>query len=142
MPQNHTAQQVHYMSDQPRILASNLAYSQNGLDLENYFLPGLASAGISSMPVLNDAYGRHGGYSAMDLPLSPAAIDPLSIPVHPAIQPQPAERLADSTFRPSKFQVEPEFRQFAITHPEPCQTEAMKQYVSYVLLPPRVFFHM
>ena len=127
---NSTAPQVHYMSDQPRILSNNLAYSHNGPDVDSYYLPGFASAGISTMPFLNDAYDRHGGYSAMDLPLSPAAIDPFTIPVHPAIHSPPAERLGDSTFRPSKFQVEPEFRQLAITHPEPCQTEAMKQYVS------------
>lgn len=126
----HTAQQVHYMSDPTHTLSSNLAYSQNGLDLDSYFLPGLSSAGISTMPFPNDPYDRHGGYSAMDLPMSPAAVDPFTIPVPPAIHPQPAERLGDSTFRPSKFQVEPEFRQLAITHPEPCQTEAMKQYVS------------
>ena len=82
------------------------------------------------MPFPNDVYDRHGGYSAIELPLSPAAVDPFTIPAHPGIQPQPAERLSDSTFRPSKFQVEPEF-QLAITHPEPCQTEAMKQYVYF-----------
>lgn len=117
------------MSDPTRTLSSNIGYSHSGLDLDSYCLPGLSSAGISTVPFLNDPYDRNVRYSAMELPLSPASIDPFAVPVHPAIHPQPA----DTSFRPSKFQIEPEFRQLVITHPEPCQTVAMKQYVSYIL---------
>ena len=127
----HTAQQVHYMSDPTRAISSNVAYSHNGLDIGSYFLPGLSSAGISTMSFPEDPYDRPGRYSAIGLPVSPATVDPFTIPAHPAIHPQPPERIGDSTFRPSKFQVEPKFRQLPISHPEPCQTEAMKQYVSF-----------
>ncbi len=125
--------QVHYIYDPTRTLSSNGAYSHSGLDLGSYFLPGLSTAGISTTPFLNDPYDRNGRYSAMDHPLSPTAIDHFAPPVHPVIHPQPA----DSSFRPSKFQVEPGYRQLVITHPEPCQTVAMKQYVLtfYVFAP-------
>ena len=116
------------MSDPTCTLSSNLAYSHHGLDLGSYFLPGLSSAGISPIPFpTNDPYVRNPGYSAMDVPLSPTAIDPFAISIRPPTHPQPPERRVDTSFRPSKFQVEPEFRQLAITHPEPCQTDAMKQ---------------
>ncbi len=126
----YTSPQVYHVADPTRTVSSNLAYSHSGLDLGSYFLPGLSSAGISTFPFPNNLYDHNAAYSAMDLPLSPASIDPFAIPAHPAVHPQPAERVGDSTFRPSKFQVEPKFRQLPMTHPEPCQTDAMKQYVS------------
>lgn len=125
----HAAPQIHYMADPVRALSRNLAYSHSGLDLDTCYLPGLSFSGISSVGFSSDPYDQSPRYTPMDLSMTSASIEPFTAPIHPIIHSPPVERLGDSTFRPSKFQVEPEFRQLAISHTEPCQTEAMKQWV-------------
>ncbi|KAL8874012.1 MAG: hypothetical protein Q9174_000608 [Haloplaca sp. 1 TL-2023] len=118
-PQINTVFDPLYMS------TSNSCYSHHGLDLNNFYLPGLASAGIASVPLSTDSYPTNPTCAPFSPSLTPAATD---VYLTPAYCPPPRPVTASSGgFRPSKFQIEKPFRDAMTLQMEPCQTEAMKQ---------------
>ncbi|KAL8952221.1 MAG: hypothetical protein Q9222_001877, partial [Ikaeria aurantiellina] len=127
-----TNPQIHLMSDPMYMASENLLYSQHGLDLNNFYIPGLASAGISQMPLSTDTFQTETTYAPSSIPLTSAPTEPFSAPYseppHPVISPPPLEPpWSSGAFRPSMYQVENQFRHVFETRPEPCQTEAMRQ---------------
>ncbi|KAL8998844.1 MAG: hypothetical protein Q9169_002182 [Polycauliona sp. 2 TL-2023] len=124
-----TNPQIHLMSDPVYLPSSNVCYSQHGLNLDNYEIPGLFSAGVSSLAFSTDAYISNSVYAPPILPMTTAAPDPYSVPYsEPSVQPPTLEGPWNGDcFRPSQYQVEDKFRQVMPIRTEPCQTEAMKQ---------------
>ncbi|KAI4120522.1 MAG: hypothetical protein LQ338_006959 [Usnochroma carphineum] len=131
-----TNPQIHLMSDQVYMPSSNIYYaSQEGLDLNSLCLPGLLSAGMSSMPSSTDAYAIPPAYPSSSLPMPPASIEPYSMPYSAPSQdanpvtPAPflEELSSASAFRPSQYQFQLPKRKPASIQTEPCQTDAMKQ---------------
>ncbi|KAI4248395.1 MAG: hypothetical protein L6R40_000954 [Gallowayella cf. fulva] len=124
--------QVHFMSDPLYIPSSNVCYSQDGLNLDNFYLPGLISAGVSSMPFSTNSYSSPSTYPPATLPMTSPLTDlyggPYGDQAQPVIQPPNLEGPWNTdSFRPSHYQVEDKFRQVMPVRTEPCQTEAMKQ---------------
>ncbi|KAL8784532.1 MAG: hypothetical protein Q9213_003880 [Squamulea squamosa] len=127
-----TNPRIEFMSSPPYIPTSNVCYSQHGLDLDNFYMPGLFSAGVSSLPSSTDAYIPNSIYASSALPMTSAPADsyivPYSEPSQPLIQSPISEGPWNTDrFRPSHYQVEDKFRQVMPMRTEPCQTEAMKQ---------------
>ncbi|KAL8696049.1 MAG: hypothetical protein Q9201_007850 [Fulgogasparrea decipioides] len=123
---------VGYVSNPVYMSSSNLCYSQQGLDLNQFYMPGLASAGISTVPFSTSAYPINPTCAPFSSPLTPASteayITPYCSPSQSTIQAPPVQAVSSSGgFRPSKFQVERPFKDAILVQPEPCQTEAMKQ---------------
>ena len=120
--------QINFVSDHPAFVGmSNTIYMTGGLDLNECFLPGLSLSGITQMPYSTSGYPQDPAFAPVGLPMSPPSVDPYSVPMQSFMHTPPIERPSDSSFRPSKFQIEMEYRQLPTVHPEPCQTEAMKQ---------------
>jgi hypothetical protein len=112
--------------------ASNMCYSHQGLDLDNFNIPGLMSAGISSLPFSTDAYVSDSVYAHSALPMTSAPADPYIVPYSEPPQPLVQSPVLEGPwntdrFRPSHYQVEDKFRLVMPVRTEPCQTEAMKQ---------------
>ncbi|KAL8710230.1 MAG: hypothetical protein Q9220_005161 [cf. Caloplaca sp. 1 TL-2023] len=127
-----TNPQIHLMSDPMYMASSNLLYSQQGLDLNTFYIPGLTSAGISPMPFSSNTFQSEPTYAPSSLPVTSAPTEafsaPYSEPPYPVISSPPVEGpWSAGAFRPSMYQVEDQFRSVMPTRPEPCQTEAMRQ---------------
>ena len=126
-----TNPQINLMSDPVYIPASNVCYSRHGLDLDNFYIPGLASAGVSPLAFSTDAFISNAIYAPSALPITTAATDPYIVPyAEPATIGQPPTLEGPwnaDRFRPSHYQVEEKFRHVIPIRTEPCQTEAMKQ---------------
>ncbi|KAL9640183.1 MAG: hypothetical protein Q9204_000811 [Flavoplaca sp. TL-2023a] len=126
-----TNPQINLMSDPVYIPASNICYSRHGLDLDNFYIPGLASAGVSPLAFSTDAFISNSIYAPSALPITTAATDPYVVPyAEPATIGQPPTLEGPwnaDRFRPSQYQVEEKFRHVIPIRTEPCQTEAMKQ---------------
>lgn len=126
-----TNPQINLMSGPVYLPSSNMCYSHGGLDLDNFYIPGLASAGVS-LALSTDAYISNAIYAPSALPITSAATDSYGIPYS-----EPPKAIVQSPtlegpwntdrFRPSQYQVDHKFRQVIPIRAEPCQTEAMKQ---------------
>ncbi|KAL8680608.1 MAG: hypothetical protein Q9186_003200 [Xanthomendoza sp. 1 TL-2023] len=124
--------QIHLMSGPIYMSSSNGCYSHHGLDQDTFYLPGLASAGVSAMPFSTDGYSSSSIYAPSILPMTSAPTDaygvPYSDPAQSIIQTPILEGPWNTdSFRPSHYQVEDKFRVVMPVRTEPCQTEAMKQ---------------
>lgn len=126
------------MADPVYMPSSNICYApQQGLDLNSFYLPGFMSAGISSMPFTSNAFSAAPAYVPSSLPMSPSTAElygtPYSAPpqdAHSIISPPLLQGLSSTGgFRPSEYQLKLKERQPGPLQTEPCQTEAMKQYV-------------
>ncbi|KAI4258908.1 MAG: hypothetical protein LQ352_001021 [Teloschistes flavicans] len=128
-----TNPQINLMSDPVYMPHSNLCFSQEGgLDMNQFFLPGFVSAGMSSMPFSTTSFSPNPTCAPYVPPITPATTESFSTPYCspqlPLAQPPPVPGLdCSGGFRPSKFQVEQRFINTSPPQPEPCQTEAMKQ---------------
>ena len=132
-----TNPQINFMSGPVYLPSSNVCYSHQGLDLDNFYIPGLSSAGVSSLPFSTDAFISSSIYAPSALPMTSAPADPYTVPYsepsQPIVQsPTMSGRRTKDCFRPSHYQVEDQFRQVMPIRTEPCQTEAMKQYVQFI----------
>ncbi|KAL9603590.1 MAG: hypothetical protein Q9219_001093 [cf. Caloplaca sp. 3 TL-2023] len=130
-----TNPQINLVSDPIYMSAGNLCYApQQGLDMDNFYIPGFASAGIPSMPFSTNPYSTSPAYAPTSLAMSPPTVQygiPCSAPSpepHP-LTPAPLLQGLSSvgTFRPSIYQFSLSERTVAPVQSEPCQTEAMKQ---------------
>ncbi|KAI4162721.1 MAG: hypothetical protein LQ342_003608 [Letrouitia transgressa] len=121
--------QVNLMSDPVMVPTSNALYpTHHELDVDNYFIPGLSTAGISDLPFSADFYQHTTECSPGDNASSSPASEQCSAPVFQTMPSLPTERTRDGIFRKCRFNLEEEF--FHKTPPvqmEPCQTDAMKQ---------------
>lgn len=117
------------MSDPVMVPTSNALYpTHHELDVDNYFIPGLSTAGISDLPFSADFYQHTTECSPGDNASSSPASEQCSAPVFQTMPSLPTERTRDGIFRKCRFNLEEEF--FHKTPPvqmEPCQTDAMKQ---------------
>ncbi|KAL8691043.1 MAG: hypothetical protein Q9218_003645 [Villophora microphyllina] len=124
---------IHLMSDPVYMSSSNIYFShQGGLDLNQFLLPGFASAGVSSVPFTANTYRTNTACATFAAPITPVSASsfttPYCSPQPPMAQPPPAQGADFSDgFRPSKYVVEQRFVNAIPPQPEPCQTEAMKQ---------------
>ncbi|KAL8772070.1 MAG: hypothetical protein Q9209_002736 [Squamulea sp. 1 TL-2023] len=126
-----TNPQINLVTGPVYLPTSNACYSQHGLDLNSFYIPGFASAGLS-LPFSTDAYISDPIYAPSALPMTSATTEsyivPYSEPSPPIIQSPVLEGPWNTDrFRPSHYQVEDKFRQVMPIRTEPCQTEAMKQ---------------
>ncbi|KAI4157393.1 MAG: hypothetical protein L6R39_000675 [Caloplaca ligustica] len=125
-----------WLMSHPRFLPSrNLCYApQQGLDLNNFHLPGFTSAGICTMPFTTDPCPAPAACAPPSLSLSSPMSESYSIShsatPHDAIPanspPFLQELSSEGRFRPSWYQLQMQQKPAAI-QTEPCQTEAMKQ---------------
>ncbi|KAL8675217.1 MAG: hypothetical protein Q9168_000337 [Polycauliona sp. 1 TL-2023] len=127
-----TNPQIHLMSDPVYIPSSNVCYSQQGLDLDTFEIPGLFSAGVSTLAFSTDAYMPNSVYVPSTLPITTVTTEPYSVAYSEApkaiVSPPTLEGpWNEGPFRPSHYQVEHKFRLVMPIRSEPCQTEAMKQ---------------
>ncbi|KAL8930547.1 MAG: hypothetical protein Q9208_000731 [Pyrenodesmia sp. 3 TL-2023] len=134
-----TNPEIHLMTGPVYMPSSNICYApQQGLDLNSFYLPGFMSAGISSMPFTGNAFSAAPAYAPSSLSVSPSTAElystPYSAPPQDAqsiIHPPRLQGLSSTGgFRPSEYQLKLKERQPGPLQTEPCQTEAMKQYVS------------
>ncbi|KAI4264453.1 MAG: hypothetical protein L6R42_000445 [Xanthoria sp. 1 TBL-2021] len=126
-----TNPQINLMSGPVYLPSGNMCYSQEGLDLDNFYIPGLASAGVS-LALSTNAYMSNAIYAPSALPITSAVTDSYGVPYS-----EPPKAIVQSPtlegpwntdrFRPSQYQVDHKFRQVIPIRAEPCQTEAMKQ---------------
>ena len=136
-------QQVHHMSYAPAFGAPNLLYSHHGFDLEHFCIPGISSSGISSSGIsstgisttyTDDMY-QNTSFTSHGLQLPQAPSNQYPVPAYTSVQSpltQPSsiqsptvETTPTDSFRKSKFQLEPGYRQLMTAPQEPCQTDAM-----------------
>ncbi|KAL8925588.1 MAG: hypothetical protein Q9172_002158 [Xanthocarpia lactea] len=127
-----TNPQINFMSAPVYLPSSNVCYSHHGLDLDNFYIPGLISAGVSSLPFSTDAFISSSIYAPSTLPMTSATADPYTASYSEPSQPIVQSPIMDGPrtkdcFRPSHYQIEDQFRQVMPIRTEPCQTEAMKQ---------------
>ncbi|KAL8839597.1 MAG: hypothetical protein Q9170_001701 [Blastenia crenularia] len=131
-----TNPQINLMSDPIYIPSGNLCYApQQGLDMNTIYLPGFASAGISSMPFLANPYPVSAACVPSSLPMSPPPPEPYGLSFsapppepHPITSPPLRSGInSEGGFRPSIYQFSLNERTAGLVQSEPCQTEAMKQ---------------
>ncbi|KAL8944256.1 MAG: hypothetical protein Q9216_000551 [Gyalolechia sp. 2 TL-2023] len=136
LPTAVTNPQVNLLLDPVYMPSSNLCYaSHQGLDMNQFFLPGFASAGITPLPFSTNTYSTSPVYAPSSLPLSAPSTEAYSMSYNappPKVHPTPPPPLVpgiSSTggFRPSIYQFSLKERKAAQAQTEPCQTEAMKQ---------------
>ena len=136
-------QRVLRMSYPPAFGAANLLYSHHGFDLEHFGIPGISSSGISSSGIsstgipttyTDDIY-QNTSFTPPSLQLPQAPSNQYTVPAYPSvqspltqsssIQSPTVETTPTDSFRKSKFQLEPGYRQLITAPQEPCQTDAM-----------------
>ncbi|KAI4088036.1 MAG: hypothetical protein LQ344_006351 [Seirophora lacunosa] len=132
-----TNPQVNFMSDPVLLSNNNVCYTpQHGLDLNHFYLPGFAAAGISPMPFSTNAHSAAPVYTSSGHPTISPTAKAYSVPSYSS-PPQDVKTAAPSPmlqglcstggFRPSQYQLQLTDRKSAPVQTEPCQTEAMKQ---------------
>ncbi|KAL8743374.1 MAG: hypothetical protein Q9190_004254 [Brigantiaea leucoxantha] len=123
-----TAPQVHMMSEPVIPSAAHGSYFEQGLDLNQYFIPGLSTMGVSNMPFSTSYYPHTSAYSPMNMPTSPPVSEAYSKPVAPSGPSPTMEPSRYDAFRFSKFNLQSEYNHWPPPlEMEPCQTDAMKQ---------------
>ncbi|KAL8975387.1 MAG: hypothetical protein Q9197_000368 [Variospora fuerteventurae] len=132
-----TDPQINFMADPVLLPSNNHCYApQQGLDLDQFYLPGFASAGISSMPFSTTAHAAGPAFASSGLPIVPPTTKAYSASSYNS-PPQDVKPVAQSPmlqglsstggFRPSHYQLQLTDRISAPLQAEPCRTEAMKQ---------------
>ncbi|KAL9006669.1 MAG: hypothetical protein Q9188_000543 [Gyalolechia gomerana] len=136
LPTAVTNPQMNLVSDPVYMSSGNLCYApQQGLDMNQFFLPGFASAGISSLPSSMNTYSAGPAYTPSSLPISQPSTEAYGMSYSappPKVHPTPPPPLlpgisSTGGFRPSIYQFSLKERKAAQAQTEPCQTEAMKQ---------------
>lgn len=135
--------QVNLVSYAPAFGSTNLLYSHHPLDLAQFCIPGISSSGISSSgisstgisPTYGDDMYQSAPFTSPSLQLPQAPSDQYTVPTYPpvqsplmqsrSVQSPTVETTPPDSFRKSKFQLEPGYRQLRTAPQEPCQTDAM-----------------
>lgn len=137
LPTAVTNPQINFLSEHPVYTpSSNTCYvPHQGLDMNHFFLPGFASAGVSPLSFSPNTFSAAPLYSPSSLPMSSPSTEAYGMSYSappPKIHPTPPPPLlpgisSTGGFRPSIYQFSLKERKAAQAQTEPCQTEAMKQ---------------